>query len=178
MIKKQSGISMIEVLITMLIMGIGLLGIAGLMLFSIKTSNSNYFSTQAMFLTQDLIGRMRANPEGVWKGHYTLEENIKDKKIVNCNEARIDCDEEQRAKADLYEWAKKVGMVDGENATAPMPPIEAEIKQRKDNKGIYKIEISWKENKRCYKNDCEEEVKYSTTVNFCRNKGNVKTNCF
>lgn len=55
------GFSLLEVLIALLIFSLGLLGMAGLMVVSVKTNQSAYLRTQASFLAQSMADRMRAN---------------------------------------------------------------------------------------------------------------------
>ena len=60
-IKPQNGFSMIEILVSVLILGIGLLGVAGVQLLSVQqTSNANVRS-QATIVAQDVAERIRAN---------------------------------------------------------------------------------------------------------------------
>jgi type IV pilus assembly protein PilV len=58
---KQSGFSLLEVLIAVLVLGIGLLGFAALQISSISTGEEGYFRSQALIIAQDLADRMRAN---------------------------------------------------------------------------------------------------------------------
>ena len=67
---KEQGFSLIEVLISMVIMGVGLLGLAGLQITSMKgTTNANSRNVANM-LVMDLSDRMRSNPIGVAGGFY------------------------------------------------------------------------------------------------------------
>lgn len=59
--QKQQGFSLIEVLVTMIIISFGLLGIAGVIVNSMKNNQSSYARTQASVLANDIIDRMRAN---------------------------------------------------------------------------------------------------------------------
>ncbi len=59
--RAARGFSLLEVLIALLIFSLGLLGMAGLMVVSVKTNQSAYLRTQASFLAQGLVERMRAN---------------------------------------------------------------------------------------------------------------------
>lgn len=61
-IHGQRGFSLIEVLITVLVVSVGMLGLAALQLASIKNTNSAFLRTQATLATADLIDRMRAQP--------------------------------------------------------------------------------------------------------------------
>ena len=58
---RQSGFTLLEVLIAILVLSIGLLGLAGLMASSMKNSHSAYQRTQATWLAYDIIDRMRVN---------------------------------------------------------------------------------------------------------------------
>lgn len=58
---KQSGFTLLEVMVAMLVLSIGLLGLAGLMASSMRNNQSAYHSTQATWLAYDILDRMRAN---------------------------------------------------------------------------------------------------------------------
>ncbi len=60
-IRDQSGFSLVEVLITVVLVSIGLLGLAGLQLTSVQNSNSSGERFIATTLAQDILERMRAN---------------------------------------------------------------------------------------------------------------------
>lgn len=59
--QQQDGFSMIEVLVTLLVLSIGLLGLAGLQGLSLTTNNTAYQSSLATTLAGDIVNRMRAN---------------------------------------------------------------------------------------------------------------------
>lgn len=61
-IQHQSGFSLIEVMIAALVISIGMLGLAGLQLVSMKGSHQSFMRHQATFLVQDVMERIRANP--------------------------------------------------------------------------------------------------------------------
>ena len=58
---KQSGTSMIEVLVTLVILLIGLLGLAGLQLQAQRSEAESYQRVQALVLLEDMVGRINAN---------------------------------------------------------------------------------------------------------------------
>jgi type IV pilus assembly protein PilV len=66
----QRGITLIEVLVAVLIFSIGLLGVAGLLVMSVRSNHAAYLRTQVTFLAQSMADRMQANPIGVWSGDY------------------------------------------------------------------------------------------------------------
>ena len=57
---KSTGFSMIEVLIAVLILAIGLLGVAALQMASLTQGQESYFRSQATALADDLASRIRA----------------------------------------------------------------------------------------------------------------------
>lgn len=58
---QQSGFSMIEILITLVIVATALLGTAGLQAYAMKTNLGGQFRNQAVFLANDIAERMEAN---------------------------------------------------------------------------------------------------------------------
>lgn len=61
---KNSGFTLIEVLIATLVLAVGLLGLAGLQAASIKNNLSAYNRSQATQLAYDMADRMRSNKNG------------------------------------------------------------------------------------------------------------------
>lgn len=58
---RQRGFTLLEVLIAILVFSIGLLGVAGLMVLSVRTNHSAFLRTQASFLAESMADRMRTN---------------------------------------------------------------------------------------------------------------------
>ncbi len=60
--QASAGFSLVEVLISIVILSIGLLGMAGLTAASMNGTNESYYRSQATVLADDILDRMRANP--------------------------------------------------------------------------------------------------------------------
>lgn len=58
---RQRGLSMIEVLVAIVIVSLGLLGMAGLQAAGLRASHSAFYRAQAAQLATDMAERMRAN---------------------------------------------------------------------------------------------------------------------
>lgn len=71
---RNRGVGLIEVLIAVLVLAIGLLGIAGLQARAIKNSQSAYERSQAVMLSYFMLDAMRANVEAARAGLYNLGE--------------------------------------------------------------------------------------------------------
>lgn len=67
---RQRGISLIEVMMSVLIFSVGLIGLASLMVMATRSNHAAYLRTQVVFLANSMAGRMSANPVGVWSGDY------------------------------------------------------------------------------------------------------------
>ena len=68
---QQQGFSLIEVLVALVVLAIGLLGLASLQMMSIKFNSDSYLRTQATTLAYDMADRMRVNDIAARGGSYT-----------------------------------------------------------------------------------------------------------
>ena len=68
--KQQTGATLIEVLIAVVVLSIGLLGLAGLQVTSVQSNYSAYQRSQATVLANDIAERMRANRTAALAGAY------------------------------------------------------------------------------------------------------------
>lgn len=68
----QSGFSMLEILITLVVVATALLGTAGLQAYAMKTNIGGQFRNQAVFLSADIVERMEANRVAAVAGNYAL----------------------------------------------------------------------------------------------------------
>ena len=70
--RRQSGLSLIEVLIAVLIMAVGLLGIAALQAVTLRNSQSAFDRTQATVLSYAILDAMRANATAARANSYNV----------------------------------------------------------------------------------------------------------
>lgn len=68
----QRGFSMIEVLVTLIVLAIGLLGLAGLQAYGLQNNHSAYVRSQASLLSYDIVDSMRANRSSAVNGNYNV----------------------------------------------------------------------------------------------------------
>lgn len=123
--QTMGGFTLIEVLVTLVVLAIGLLGLAGLQASSLKHNNSAYQRTQATFLAYDILDRMRANPRGIDSNAY---DNI-DTGTLPGDPGCIgtSCAPADLANTDIEQWAASLatalpsgrGTVVGAGANAP-----------------------------------------------------------
>lgn len=73
--RNQSGFTLVEVLVTLLIVSVGLLGVAALQLTTLRGNQEAYVRSQASVLAADILDRIRANPLAFRVGAYTVALN-------------------------------------------------------------------------------------------------------
>lgn len=127
---KNTGFTLIEVLIAMLVLAVGLLGLAGLQATSLKNNQSAYNRSQATQLAYDLADRMRANVAG--KTTYTTGTATATAACLTT----AGCTKEAMAENDLKEWNDAI--------TATLPSGAGSITV---TSGIYTITINWDDNR-------------------------------
>jgi len=71
--RRQRGVTLIEILITLLVLAVGLLGLAALQAFSLSAGQSSYYRTQATNVAYQVADAARANRSQVI-GFGTLPE--------------------------------------------------------------------------------------------------------
>lgn len=98
---KQRGFSMIEVLISLAVIGVGLMGLSSLQIASVKTTSNAHSLNISTMLAMELSDRMRANPVGVSGGFY--ENNVNCTKFENQCRTATFCSAEQIARLDIQE---------------------------------------------------------------------------
>lgn len=67
---RARGMTLVEVLVTLVIISVGLLGVAALQLTSLRNNYDAYVRSQASMLAADLLDRMRANRGEALAGNY------------------------------------------------------------------------------------------------------------
>ena len=103
-LNSQSGFTLIEVLITLVIFAVGLLGLATLQLRGMQYIHSAYIHTQVQILSYDMLDRLRANRiEAMSNNTYTWELTA-DPDAPGTNCATSACTDTQMAQFDIFEW--------------------------------------------------------------------------
>ena len=139
-VRFQSGITLIEILVTVVILAIGLLGLAGLQMSGLRNNQSAYYRTQVSALAYDIMDRMRSNPVvAAQPGGYSLNSDkdhdpLAPPLIKTCYHAL--CTTEELAEADLYQWYQDV--------QDRLPDGRARITK---TDRIYTVEIYWNNSK-------------------------------
>jgi type IV pilus assembly protein PilV len=98
--RSQRGFTLIEVLVSALILSLGLVGVAGLQALSLKNNQSAYLRSQASALAYDLADRMRTNVNGANAGFYAPAQAAAHSGCKTTS----GCSPQQIAQNDLADW--------------------------------------------------------------------------
>jgi type IV pilus assembly protein PilV len=97
------GFTLVEVLVTLLVLSIGLLGIDKLLLVSSRANDSAYLRTQATSLAYSILDAMRSNRQTAAAGGYNSTSASVTNPGVTCSIASP-CDGPTQAQYDLWQW--------------------------------------------------------------------------
>ncbi|MEA2080624.1 MAG: type IV pilus modification protein PilV [Pseudomonadota bacterium] len=104
-VHQQPGFTLIEVLIAVLVLSLGLLGLAGLQATSLRYNNAAAARGQATFLAYDIIDRMRANKTAAIAGSYdTIYDTAPSSGGSDCQTTGAGCSAAAMAAYDLNQW--------------------------------------------------------------------------
>lgn len=123
---RQRGATLIEVLVAIIVLSIGLLGMAGLQAASVQSNYSAYYRSQATILASDITDRMRANRAAALADSYNLSTATASHSETS---TRVD--------KDLNEWLGQV---------SKLPEGTGQI-TRDATTGIFTITINWNDSR-------------------------------
>ncbi len=128
---RDGGFTLVEVLIALIILSVGMLGIAGLYVHSMQAGRTSLFRHHAVTLAGDVGDRIRANPRA--GPVYALAGSNN-----NCVAGGVDCTPDQMAANDIFLWDQQAadtlpnGTVTVDYDSSVVPPE-------------YEISIDWSE---------------------------------
>lgn len=127
------GFSMMEILVTLALVAVSLLGTAGLLVNSLKVNQSALSRGNAVFLLGDIAERMEANRMGAQAGEYNVG-GATISASTNC--ATSACTAKQLATYDIAQWQQMLTLLPG--ATTRIDLVGAAA-----NPATYDITITW-----------------------------------
>ena len=147
MVVKQKGFSLIEVLVTLIVMAIGISGLIVVQLHAMKNVNNSQSRTAATFFAYDMAERIRANPAGAvavssTAGYNAINGSESMPNPQNCN--AVSCSAVELAAVDAWVWnqnIKKMLPAGGLGSTG-----KGTVTRGAGN--LYTIEVSWSEQDR------------------------------
>ena len=150
---RQHGFTMLEVLIAVLVFSLGMLGLAGLLIFAIRSNHVAYLRTQATFLAHNMADRMSANPTGLWQDNYHVDAIAAvGTPVPTCAGG---CSPADLATRDIDAWSQQLhtflpaaeGTINCDNGSIPYVPPPSQVGLRPPYGGTCTMTISWNEAK-------------------------------
>ncbi len=135
---KQNGFTLIEVLIAVVILSVGLLGMASLTLSSLQSSQGASLRSQASALAGDYAERLRANRDFAISDDtaYLLASGAAATARPVCIDSNNGCSDTEQAQRDLFEWrASLTNNLPGGTAIITKPGAARQ----------YQITLTWSE---------------------------------
>ena len=133
---RQQGFTLLEVLVAIVILAIGLIGLAGLQVVSTKNNQTAYYRAVAIQQVYDMADRMRANLAGVRAGDYNSMAGAADSGCVLAS-----CTAAGMANTDKFQWNANNGVLLPQGAgllsCVSCPPAAGDW--------LFKIKVSWHE---------------------------------
>ena len=106
---RQSGLSMIELLVAVLVLAIGVLGITALQMVSLQNNRGALFRAEAVQLAYDMMDRIRANPQGAVPGQAYDGIALLDVPPASANCVANGCTQAQMVTFDQSVWKCSLG---------------------------------------------------------------------
>ncbi len=147
--RQSCGFTLIEVLVAMLVLAIGLMGIAGLQVFGVQGNASALNKNLAAQLAYDLADRVRANPNVT----YAIDFAAAPPAPTNCMQAAANCSPSTMATFDLAQWKCSMGTYAAHaNCANIMPAAVMTLPlgdgQIRRNGSRYSIQVRWLDDRR------------------------------
>lgn len=143
--KSNRGFTLVELLVAVVVMSIGVLGVAALQAISLQQNRSALFRAEASQLANDLLDRIRANPLGTY-APTTMAATPPS--AANCY-TQV-CSVAQMATFDISSWKCQLNSADGDgvtygicntlNISSSIPEGGGSITL---NGSTYEIEVQW-----------------------------------
>jgi len=146
---RQSGFTLIEVLVAVIVLSIGLVGVAGLQVVSLQNNQGAFMRSQASALAYDLADRMRANVPGANAGLYDPTAKAA---TASCK-STTGCTTQQMAQNDLYEWDAAIAtyLPEGQGFvcidSTPNDGADSDDPQCDGTGTLFAIKIWWDDNR-------------------------------
>ena len=146
--RRMAGVTLVESLVALVVISVGMLGIAGMYLSSLQASRSANMRVQAMNLTTDISDRIRANRRALT--NYTVSATGTGT-AHDC--ATATCTPKDIAENDLYVWKQAISTTLPANANGTVVFVD----NAAPNPDRYTITVTWREP--------NSDIDYTNTMN-------------
>lgn len=143
---QQRGVSIVEALVALVVLSVGMLGIAGLYLESVRSNRTAHARTSAVQLVNDLADRIRAN-RGAEAGYEVMPQGTVPAVWTTDCGAAVSCSPAQMAVYDLRSWYNQVQatLPTGSDGVVPQVSVDHINGANVSTSDRYLITVAWKE---------------------------------
>lgn len=107
-VPASQGFTLLEVLIAVVILSIGLLGLAALQAIALRNNAQSYERSQATALAYEIADVMRANRVAAGNGAFLLDAGASAPAVASCENADATCTRSQMAAYTLGDWHRRL----------------------------------------------------------------------
>lgn len=141
------GFSLIEVLVSLVIVSVGVLGVASLQIQSLQQNREAFFRAEATYLANGIMDRIRANSQQV----YSLPINSAPVSATTC--LLTNCNSAEMASFDLAEWQCSIRSINEAGATysicsqlgvtGSLPLGSGRVTESLTTANLFEVEVQW-----------------------------------
>jgi type IV pilus assembly protein PilV len=144
--RTARGFSIVEALVALVVLSVGMLGIAALYVESLRAGRSAIYRTQAVNLASDLADRIRANRSAgnAYARAVNVEPTPADCAPTVTTPSTV-CTPTELARDDLARWLQSIRLQLPGDGTDAVPNGTVEVAPAAAATNQYTIEITWSE---------------------------------
>jgi type IV pilus assembly protein PilV len=133
---KETGMTLLEVMVAAAVIGFGLLGVAGLQLSTMKIATSSLARSQVVMLTEFIADRIRTNPGGAstYMGMSCDASECNKTTLASCDESA--CSSADIAALDAEQWRQELA-----SAASFLSAVTGTL--ARDANNVWTIRIFW-----------------------------------
>jgi type IV pilus assembly protein PilV len=153
--RRVRGFTMVEMLVALVVLAVGMLGVAGLFVISLRSGGTAISRMQAVNLASDMADRIRSNR----RGRDVFTRAGADRGCAGA--AAVNCSVEQMAETDLFLWRQQIAAAfpgnRGEGIVEYLEPASA------TDPAVYTVIVRWREQGRAA-NELESVQSVTTRI--------------
>lgn len=105
---QQRGFTLVEVLVTLMVFAVGMLGVAGMQMTALTGLDAAQYRSVAALKAAEMAERVRANPLGLYDGTAGHDRSCRSTHYDDLHPTVDDCDANTLAEDDLADWNKEL----------------------------------------------------------------------
>lgn len=144
-IRLQRGFTLVETMVSMLVLLVGLLGMASVQINAVSKARSSFETSEAVLVITELGERMRGNLPAARNGGYNVvfgadDDEDDDALVPNCHGIAANCAPAQVAAADIARWQSGLRrLLNNASGSINVVVVDGEARQAR-------VQVRWRGN--------------------------------